>query len=78
MRRVIERLRPFVGVIVLHFVIVPGDERRHLRMQILKIGVEPVLRIAIAVGRQRRGLDAVAVAADDRPVLLDGLVDIVA
>ena len=33
-------------------------------MQILKIGVEPVLRIAIAVGRQRRGLDAVAVAAE--------------
>ena len=75
---IVERLRPFVGVIILHFVIVPGDDRWNLRMQALQVRVEPVLRIAIAVGRQRRRFDAVAVAADDRSELLDGLVDIVA
>jgi hypothetical protein len=47
-------------------------------MQVLQVRIEPVLRIAIAIGGQRRGLDAIAMAANDRPVLLDGLVDIVA
>ncbi len=75
---IVESFRPFIGVIILHFVIVPGDDRRNLCMQILQIRIEPILRIAIAVGRQRRGLDAIAMPAHNRAILLDGLIDIVA
>ena len=78
LRRIVERLRPFIGIIVLHFVIVPGDDGRHLRVQLLQVGIEPVLGIAIAISRQGRCFDTIAVAANDRPVLLDGLVDVVA
>lgn len=63
LRRIVEILRPLVGIVVLHFVIVPGHERGCLRMQALQVGIEPVLRVAIAVGRQRRRLDAFGVAA---------------
>ena len=75
---VVGSFRPFIRVIVLHFVIVPGDDRRNPCVQILQIRIEPILRIAIAVGRQRRGHDAIAMPPHDRPILLDGLVDIVA
>ena len=47
-------------------------------MQAPQIGVEPVLRIAVAVGRQCRGLDAVAVGAHRGTRLLDALVDVIA
>jgi len=45
-RRLNEPLRPLIGVVVLHLVIVPGDERRHLRMQALQIRVEAILGVA--------------------------------
>ena len=78
LRRIVEIFRVFVGVIVLHFVIVPGDKRRHLRVQALQVLVQSVLRIAVAIGRQRRRFDAIGVPAHDRPVLFDGFVDVVA
>jgi hypothetical protein len=75
--RVVESFRPFVGVVVLHLMIVPGNQRRHLGMQTLQIWIEPIPCIAIAVGRQRRRHDAIGVAAYDRPLLLDDFVNIV-
>ena len=77
-RRLDEPLRPLVGVIVLDFVVVPGDQRRRSRVQVLQVGIEPVLRIAVAIERQRRRRHAVAVAAHGRFVLLDGVVDVIA
>ena len=56
--------------------IVPGDKRRRRGVNALQIGIEPVLGVAVAVGRQRGGFDAVAVGAD--AALLGCLVDIVA
>ena len=73
-----KRRRPAVGVVVLDLVVVPSDERRDLRVEPLKVGIEPVLRIAVAVGGQRRRLDVVAVAADRGADPLDVLVDVVA
>ena len=47
-------------------------------MQTLQIRVEAILRVAIAIGRQRRRLDAIGVAAHRGPSFLDGLVNVVA
>ncbi len=76
--RIIVELRPSVRIVVGDLVIVPGDESGCLRVQALEVGIQPILGIAVAVGRQSRRLNAVAVTANGRPVLLDVFVEVVA
>jgi hypothetical protein len=76
--RVVETLRPFVGVIFRHLVVVPRDQRRHFSMQPLQVRIEPILRIAVAISGQRRRFDLIRMAAHGRPFLLDGFVNVVA
>ena len=52
--RIVVELGPLAGIVVRDFMVVPGDERRRLGVQAPQIGVEPVLRIAVAIGRQRQ------------------------
>ena len=47
-------------------------------MQTLQIRIEPILRIAVAVGRQRCRLDTIRMLAHGRAFLFDGFVDVVA
>ena len=76
--RIGERRRPLRGVIVLDLVVVPRRERRHLGVEPLEIWIHAVLRVPVAIGRQRRRLDVVAVAPDRRTDSVHVLVDVVA
>lgn len=74
---IIEGLRPLPRVTVLHLMIVPGDERRDFGVNSLQIPVKPVLRIAIAVGGESLGFDAIAMTTHRIGRITDALVDVV-
>ena len=51
-------LRVVVGVVVVDLVVVPGDDERERGVRGLQVGVGAVLRVAVPVAVERRGLGA--------------------
>ena len=65
----------FVCVVIVHLMIIPGNNPRKQRMRLLQVGVRPVLRVAIPVFLQR--LDLAAVMLPDAGSLGCAFVDVI-
>ena len=70
--------RPGAGIVVLHLVVVPGDQATGGGVQALQIRIAAVLRIAVAIERERGRRLSVAVRADRGRRAVDRFVDVVA